>query len=220
MNGREDRAVFLANLLPGLRELRAPLAAGYIALLAAFLFAGGEFTTQDQATDGPLKAFFDVSDAIGKAGALAALTFIAYIVGALIADLARATFNRFGRTISSSGRRTLTELARSWCVRAEREAAGGPIPANVTPAPGALAAAKAVTERAKDDEEQAGWGRSWPVRAFYAERSGKSFGQWFKGWAYVTPQDLYPKEVVRIVVELRRRSRWVNGQTVTGSASS
>jgi hypothetical protein len=27
-------------------------------------------------------------------------------------------------------------------------------------------------------------------------------------------------EVVRIVVELRRRSRWVDGQTVTGSATS
>jgi len=30
----------------------------------------------------------------------------------------------------------------------------------------------------------------------------------------------YEREVVRIVVELRRRSRWVDGQTVTGSASS
>ena len=30
----------------------------------------------------------------------------------------------------------------------------------------------------------------------------------------------YEREVVRIVVELRRRSRWVDGQTVTGSAIS
>ena len=69
----------LLNLLPGLRELRAPLAAGYIWLFAAWLAFSGDIPEPTGAAD-----FFDQFEALGAA---AALTFAAYLIGSFLTDL-------------------------------------------------------------------------------------------------------------------------------------
>ena len=69
----------LLNLLPGLRELRAPLAAGYIWLFAAWLAFNGDIPEPAGAAD-----FFDQFEALGAA---AALTFAAYLIGSFLSDL-------------------------------------------------------------------------------------------------------------------------------------
>jgi hypothetical protein len=117
----EDVAIMLfASLLPGLRALRAPLAAGYIALLAAFLLAGGHFASEESAT-GLVKSFYDASDVIGKAGVLAAISFVAYLIGSVISDAGTAFFDRFGRSITDRGGWSLIELS----ARAIQEAEDG-----------------------------------------------------------------------------------------------
>jgi hypothetical protein len=68
----------LVNILPGLRELRAPLAAGYVWLLVGWLAFRGSFATPEPARD-----FLDEFSAVGEA---AALSFGAYMVGALLSD--------------------------------------------------------------------------------------------------------------------------------------
>jgi hypothetical protein len=69
----------LLNLLPGLRELRAPLAAGYLWLLAGWLVLGGSIDWPDEVED-----FLDQFSSLGEA---AALTFAAYVVGSFLTDL-------------------------------------------------------------------------------------------------------------------------------------
>lgn len=69
----------LLNLLPGLRELRAPLAAGYLWLFAVWLFFDGKIPQPAGAA-----AFFGQFKAVGAA---AALTFAAYLVGSFLTDL-------------------------------------------------------------------------------------------------------------------------------------
>ena len=71
----------LLNLLPGLRELRAPLAAGYLWLFAAWLAFDGDIPEPAGASD-----FFDQFEAVGAA---AALTFAAYLIGSFLSDLFR-----------------------------------------------------------------------------------------------------------------------------------
>jgi hypothetical protein len=69
----------LLNLLPGLRELRAPLAAGFLWLFAAWLAFEGAIPEPAGAPE-----FFDQFEAVGAA---AALTFAAYLVGSFLSDL-------------------------------------------------------------------------------------------------------------------------------------
>jgi hypothetical protein len=69
----------LLNLLPGLRELRAPLAAGYLWLFGAWLAFEGDFPEPAGAAE-----FFEQFEAVGAA---AALTFAAYLLGSFLTDL-------------------------------------------------------------------------------------------------------------------------------------
>lgn len=69
----------LLNLLPGLRELRAPLAAGYLWLFAGWLALHGHVPQVEGA-----KSFFDEFKGVGSA---AALTFAAYLIGSFLTDL-------------------------------------------------------------------------------------------------------------------------------------
>jgi TPR repeat protein len=72
----------LASLLPGLRELRAPLAAGYLWLVAAWLAFAGLIPRPDQA-DGIFKDVYDVAIAAGAPATAAAASFAAYLIGVL-----------------------------------------------------------------------------------------------------------------------------------------
>jgi hypothetical protein len=75
----------IASLLPGLRELRAPLAAGYIWLAFAYLAAGSPAEVAD-APD-PLRELLTVLPTMGTAATATAVSFVAYLIGSLSQDL-------------------------------------------------------------------------------------------------------------------------------------
>ncbi|MFF8265006.1 hypothetical protein [Streptomyces virginiae] len=81
----------LASLLPGIRELRTPLATGYIYLLTVFLLVAGRIPARAEAPE-PMRLLYDAVEWMGKPAALAAVTFVAYLVGSVLAVRA-ATIN-------------------------------------------------------------------------------------------------------------------------------
>jgi hypothetical protein len=70
-------------LLPGLRELRAPLVAGYVHLLSLFILFWGAIPTKSEA-EGSLSQIYDLADWLGKPIMLAVATFGAYLLGSLL----------------------------------------------------------------------------------------------------------------------------------------
>ncbi|SNY28212.1 hypothetical protein [Paractinoplanes atraurantiacus] len=73
----------LNSLLPGLREIRTPLATGYLWLLNLWVLFGDRMPRQRPAA-GPLAGLWDLAGYAGKGAVLAALTFTAYLVGSLV----------------------------------------------------------------------------------------------------------------------------------------
>lgn len=71
------------NLLPGLRELRAPLAAGYLWLIWTWLCLSelGWIPSKRPAGDDLVARVWDIGEGIGKAALFAILTFLAYLIG-------------------------------------------------------------------------------------------------------------------------------------------
>lgn len=90
----------LASLLPGLRELRTPLAAGYLWLVFVFLVSGSP--TSVEAAPSQLQDLATAVQALGKAAPGIAVSFIAYLIGSVSQDV-------FGRFIPV-GSRWLAEL--------------------------------------------------------------------------------------------------------------
>jgi hypothetical protein len=74
----------LASLLPGLRDIRTPLTVGYLWLLIAWLLFGEHVPKSRPSGNGLLAQLFDLSGILGKAAPIAALSFIAYLLGALL----------------------------------------------------------------------------------------------------------------------------------------
>jgi hypothetical protein len=77
----------LASLLPGVREIRAPLAAGYLWLFALWL-ALEPFPSAEEAT-GLEAAVIDLADAGTPVAVAVVLSFVAYLVGSLADVLVR-----------------------------------------------------------------------------------------------------------------------------------
>lgn len=75
------RRTLLANLLPGLRELRAPLAAGYVWLLGIWLLFHDE--VHKRHASGAIGAVLTIREQLGPVGLISAATFSAYVVGSL-----------------------------------------------------------------------------------------------------------------------------------------
>lgn len=73
----------LTSLLPGIRELRTPLASGYLWLLNAWVIFG-EYVPRHQPTAGPIAGLWDLFSYAGKGALFAATTFIAYLVGSFL----------------------------------------------------------------------------------------------------------------------------------------
>jgi hypothetical protein len=73
----------LASLLPGLRDLRAPLAAGYLWLAAGWLYFAPQLPVSVNDADGVLKDIYRVAGASNPVAIAAGLTFIAYLLGIL-----------------------------------------------------------------------------------------------------------------------------------------
>ena len=74
----------LANVLPGMSELRAPLAAGTITLLAVWLAVEPGLPAAEDAT-GLYGSILELDSVVSTIGATAVLGFVAYLVGAVIA---------------------------------------------------------------------------------------------------------------------------------------
>ncbi|MEU1519106.1 hypothetical protein ABZ490_44420 [Streptomyces sp. NPDC005811] len=72
----------LTSLLPGMRNLRAPLAAGSLWLVALWLLVGRDLP-KPGATSGLLADLYDAAIWAGKPAVFAALAFIAYLLGAI-----------------------------------------------------------------------------------------------------------------------------------------
>jgi hypothetical protein len=122
----------LTTLLPGLRELRAPLAAGYLWLVTAWIALASRIPTPETAS-GVLKDIYRLGQAVGKPGVIAAVTFVAYIIGILterMARLAASPITKFsftrasreGRELPSSPSRftSLSSLSLTWPNRTDQ----------------------------------------------------------------------------------------------------
>ena len=72
----------LANLLPGVRELRSPLVAGYLWLLFAWLRWDEAVPTRGHA-QGTWHELYSAADTVGAIGIVIAASFLAYLVGSL-----------------------------------------------------------------------------------------------------------------------------------------
>jgi hypothetical protein len=75
----------LTSILPGLRDLRGPLTAGYLWLLAAWIAFGDVMPhSRPQSGEQPVQAVFDLAGFFGKGAVVAAVTFTAYLLGAFL----------------------------------------------------------------------------------------------------------------------------------------
>jgi hypothetical protein len=74
------------NILPGLRELRAPLASGYLWLVALWLALShaGWLPSKRPPGNGEVARLWDLGGTLGKTTLLAAVTFIAYLIGSFL----------------------------------------------------------------------------------------------------------------------------------------
>jgi uncharacterized membrane protein YvlD (DUF360 family) len=75
------------SLLPGLRDLRAPLAAGYLWLAAGWLYFAPQLPASVEDAQGVLRDVYRVVAASDPVAVVAGLTFIAYLLGMLSTDL-------------------------------------------------------------------------------------------------------------------------------------
>jgi hypothetical protein len=74
--------VILSNLLPGFREIRAPLAAGFLWVAVAWLELDNHVSTHTSSS-GAVNALSRLRDNVGVGAAAVAVTFVAFLVGAL-----------------------------------------------------------------------------------------------------------------------------------------
>jgi hypothetical protein len=74
------------NLLPGLRELRAPLICGYLWLTTAWLLLGHMdwLPSSRPPGNGEVARLWDLGDTLGRTVVLAILTFVAYLIGSFL----------------------------------------------------------------------------------------------------------------------------------------
>jgi hypothetical protein len=73
----------LSGLLPGFRELRAPLAAGYLYLLTVWLLIG-DLVPRARPPSGPFADLWDLGGILGRTVVIAAVTFSAYLLGSFM----------------------------------------------------------------------------------------------------------------------------------------
>jgi hypothetical protein len=80
-------SLMLTNLLPGLRDVRAPLSAGYLWLAAGWLFFAPLLPSSVDDAQGVLKDIYRVVDGVDHVAVAAGLTFVAYLLGILSTGL-------------------------------------------------------------------------------------------------------------------------------------
>jgi hypothetical protein len=72
----------VSSALPGFREIRAPLVAGYIWLLVAWLIVEPPVPFERHLRTHGLGSVADLADLVGRSGTIIAVTTLAYLVGA------------------------------------------------------------------------------------------------------------------------------------------
>jgi hypothetical protein len=80
----------LTNVLPGLRELRAPLAAGYLWLVFAWMVWGGELPNKDDPKAAPLEQLYKLEPIISTIGLAVVASVAAYVLGSIVIDVQTA----------------------------------------------------------------------------------------------------------------------------------
>src|SRR4051794_3519418 len=74
----------LASLLPGLRDVRTPLTVGYLYLVIGWIWFSEDIPRTKPQHDGMIRRLFELSDLLGNAATIAALSFCAYLLGAVL----------------------------------------------------------------------------------------------------------------------------------------
>ncbi len=87
----------LFSLLPGLRQLRAPLSAGFVWLVVGWLVFAGQIPLPGQEVGGIFRDIYNLSSAAGAASGAAAATFAAYILGILSVRVTKAALSLGGQ---------------------------------------------------------------------------------------------------------------------------
>ncbi|MCZ4078636.1 hypothetical protein O1W68_11840 [Rhodococcus sp. H36-A4] len=73
----------LTAILPGLRDLRTPLATGYLWLVAMFL-AFADILPTAESENAMIAQVFDIASGLGTTAILAVLSFVAYLIGSAL----------------------------------------------------------------------------------------------------------------------------------------
>jgi hypothetical protein len=103
----------LSSLLPGLRDLRAPLAAGYIWLLNIWLLFGDDIPSQEEAS-GAFESLYRLGKFVPQLGKGIAISFVAYLIGALSQSASNSLLGGWRRFID---RVIDAQNPRSWLMR-------------------------------------------------------------------------------------------------------
>lgn len=74
----------LASLLPGLRDLRTPLATGYLWLILLWLLLHDYLPKSTEGATGPIRSLYELGGLLGSAAVIAALSFVAYLLGSML----------------------------------------------------------------------------------------------------------------------------------------
>lgn len=102
----------LASLLPGVRDLRTPLAVGVVLLLAAWVAFGELIPGPDQA-GGLLARIYDASEVLGAPSTLAVAGFVAYLIGSAWTFAIERPIRKLVRFPSGNGRLSIHQLVEA-----------------------------------------------------------------------------------------------------------
>jgi glyoxylase-like metal-dependent hydrolase (beta-lactamase superfamily II) len=118
----------LTTVLPGLRELRAPLAAGYLWLTACWLIFGDMIPRRSDLHGGPIERVYRLAPTISDVGRAVAVSVAAYVVGSILIDMQTSQQRRRPTLTTPDAAEVLVPLiyasadARAW---GEKAAPGG-----------------------------------------------------------------------------------------------
>jgi hypothetical protein len=88
----------LSALLPGFREVRAPLIGGYLWLFFAWLLLRANDALPERSDSQLLADLFDLGDSIGKVGLAITASVAAYVVGSLVIQVLQWIWSAPGHT--------------------------------------------------------------------------------------------------------------------------
>lgn len=100
--GRRDSERVLTHVLPGLRELRAPLAAGYLWLITAWLIFADKLPHRSELNDSPIERLYDLGPLVSDVGTAVAASIAAYVIGSILIDV-QVGLSRFTQIFDDLG---------------------------------------------------------------------------------------------------------------------